>query len=128
MQIVVAACGERPAIQRADADAVYKQILKCQCLIFVGETNQACYQAHAIVVCAGGHRLKLANDLGYGDHFSVLPVVGAYCFTPQTLNGKAYRVRNDRLPVAAIPCGPGAMVSVKTRWGPKALALPVLER
>jgi malate dehydrogenase (quinone) len=51
------------------------------------------------VVCAGGHRLKLAHDLGYGHHFSVLPVDGAYCFTPQMLNGKAYRVRNDRLPV-----------------------------
>ena len=33
---------------------------------FLVETNGTCYQTRALVVCAGGHSLKLAHDLGYG--------------------------------------------------------------
>jgi malate dehydrogenase (quinone) len=96
--------------------------------LFVIETGDASYQARAIVVCAGGHSLKLAHDLGYGHHFSVLPVAGSYYFTPQVLRGKVYTVQNDKLPFAAIHGDPDVMVPGKTRWGPTALVLPVLER
>lgn len=96
--------------------------------LFIVETNKTCYQARAIVVCAGGHSLKLAHDLGYGHHFSVLPVAGSYYFTPQVLKGKVYTVQNDKLPFAAIHGDPDVMVPGKTRWGPTALVLPVLER
>lgn len=95
---------------------------------FVVETEQASYQTRSLVVSAGGHSLKLAHDLGYGYHFSCLPVAGSYYFTPQTLNGKVYTVQNDVLPFAAIHGDPDVLVPGKTRFGPTALLLPVLER
>ena len=102
--------------------------IKKQGDLFVVETGQTCYQARSLVVCAGGHSLKLAHDLGFGHHYSVLPVAGSYYFTPQVLNGKVYTVQNDKLPFAAIHGDPDVMVPGKTRWGPTALVLPVLER
>jgi malate dehydrogenase (quinone) len=96
--------------------------------LFVVETATTSFRARSIVVCAGGHSLRLAHDLGYGHHFSVLPVAGSYYFTPQILHGKVYTVQNDKLPFAAIHGDPDVMVPGKTRWGPTALVLPVLER
>ncbi len=95
---------------------------------FLVETDATCYQARSLVVCAGGHSLKLAHDLGYGLHYSCLPVAGSYYFTPQVLNGKVYTVQNDKLPFAAIHGDPDVLVPGKTRFGPTALILPILER
>lgn len=95
---------------------------------FLVETNGICYQTKSLVVCAGGHSLKLAHDLGYGLHYSCLPVAGSYYFTPQSLNGKVYTVQNDALPFAAIHGDPDVLVPGSTRFGPTALVLPVLER
>jgi malate dehydrogenase (quinone) len=95
---------------------------------FLVETGTTSFQARSIVVCAGGHSLRLAHDLGFGHHYSVLPVAGSYYFTPQMLRGKVYTVQNDRLPFAAIHGDPDVTVPGKTRWGPTALVLPVLER
>ena len=95
---------------------------------FLVETNGTCYQTRALVVCAGGHSLKLAHDLGYGLHYSCLPVAGSYYFTPQLLNGKVYTVQNDALPFAAIHGDPDVLVPGATRFGPTALILPILER
>ncbi|MDQ1362561.1 MAG: hypothetical protein QG652_421 [Pseudomonadota bacterium] len=95
---------------------------------FLIETEGTCYQASALVVCAGGHSLKLAHDLGYGLHYSCLPVAGSYYFTPQLLNGKVYTVQNDALPFAAIHGDPDVLVPGATRFGPTALILPILER
>jgi len=102
--------------------------IKKQNDLFVIETDKNCFRAKTIVVCAGGHSLKLAHDLGYGHHYSVLPVAGSYYFSPQVLKGKVYTVQNDALPFAAIHGDPDVMVPGKTRWGPTALVLPVLER
>ncbi|MCW8854954.1 MAG: FAD-dependent oxidoreductase [Gammaproteobacteria bacterium] len=95
---------------------------------FLVETGGTCYQTRALVVCAGGHSLKLAHDLGYGLHYSCLPVAGSYYFTPQLLNGKVYTVQNDALPFAAIHGDPDVLVPGATRFGPTALILPILER
>ena len=95
---------------------------------FLVETNGICYQTKSLVVCAGGHSLKLAHDLGFGLHYSCLPVAGSYYFTPQCLNGKVYTVQNDALPFAAIHGDPDVLVPGSTRFGPTALVLPVLER
>lgn len=95
---------------------------------FLVETDATCYQTRSLVVCAGGHSLKLAHDLGYGLHYSCLPVAGSYYFTPQILNGKVYTVQNDKLPFAAIHGDPDVLVPGKTRFGPTALILPILER
>jgi malate dehydrogenase (quinone) len=95
---------------------------------FLVETDGTCYQTRSLVVCSGGHSLKLAHDLGYGRHYSCLPVAGSYYFTPQILNGKVYTVQNDKLPFAAIHGDPDVLVPGKTRFGPTALILPILER
>jgi len=95
---------------------------------FEVETGTTCFTARALVVCAGGHSLKLAHDLGLGTRFSCLPVAGSYYFTPDVLRGKVYTVQNDKLPFAAIHGDPDVLVPGKTRFGPTALILPVLER
>ena len=92
------------------------------------ETDSTGFNAKTVVVCAGGHSLKLAQDMGYGLHYSCLPVAGSYYFTPQILNGKVYTVQNDALPFAAIHGDPDVLVPGKTRFGPTALILPILER
>jgi len=95
---------------------------------FYIETEEHVYTAKSLVVCAGGHSLKLAHDLGYGWHYSCLPVAGSYYFTPQVLNGKVYTLQNDALPFAAIHGDPDVLVPGATRFGPTALILPILER
>jgi len=95
---------------------------------FIVETDGVCYRTRSLVVCAGGHSLKLAHDLGYGHHYSVLPIAGSYYFTPHVLNGKVYTVQNDALPFAAIHGDPDVLVPGATRFGPTALVLPILER
>ncbi len=95
---------------------------------FIVETQGICYRTRSLVVCAGGHSLKLAHDMGYGHHYSVLPIAGSYYFTPHVLNGKVYTVQNDALPFAAIHGDPDVLVPGATRFGPTALALPILER
>jgi len=118
-------------IKDKDIEVNYNQKvlhIKKQNDLFVIETDKNCFRAKTIVVCAGGHSLKLAHDLGYGHHYSVLPVAGSYYFSPQVLKGKVYTVQNDALPFAAIHGDPDVMVPGKTRWGPTALVLPVLER
>ncbi len=95
---------------------------------FIVETDGVCYRTKSLVVCAGGHSLKLAHDMGYGHHYSVLPIAGSYYFTPHVLNGKVYTVQNDALPFAAIHGDPDVLVPGLTRFGPTALVLPILER
>lgn len=95
---------------------------------YLVETGNTCFRTRAVVACAGGHSLKLAHDLGLGTHFSCLPVAGSYYFTPDVLQGKVYTVQNDKLPFAAIHGDPDVLVPGKTRFGPTALILPVLER
>lgn len=112
-------------------DVHYNQLvthIKIEDNRFLVETDGICYQTRALVVCAGGHSLKLAHDLGYGLHYSCLPVAGSYYFTPHLLNGKVYTVQNDVLPFAAIHGDPDVLVPGGTRFGPTALILPILER
>ena len=89
-----------------------------------GET----FLARSVVVCAGAHSLLFAQRMGHGLEFSCLPVAGSFYFTPKVLNGKVYTVQNDVLPFAAIHGDPDVLVQDKTRFGPTALMLPMLER
>ncbi len=84
--------------------------------------------ARNVVVSAGGHSLLFAQAMGYGEEYACLPVAGSFYFTPRLLNGKVYTVQNDKLPFAAIHGDPDILVSGKTRFGPTALLLPMLER
>jgi malate dehydrogenase (quinone) len=66
--------------------------------------------------------------MGYGREYACLPVAGSFYYAPQLLNGKVYTVQNDKLPFAAIHGDPDILVPGKTRLGPTALLLPLLER
>lgn len=92
------------------------------------KTNQGEHHARFVVVSAGGHSLLFAQQMGYGKHFSCLPMAGSFYYTPEVLNGKVYTVQNDKLPFAAIHGDPDVVCPGKTRFGPTALALPLLER
>lgn len=91
-------------------------------------TDNNVIKAKTVIVSAGGHSLLLAQQMGYGLEFSCLPVAGSFYFTPPLLNGKVYTVQNDKLPFAAVHGDPDVLVEGKTRFGPTALLLPMLER
>ncbi len=84
--------------------------------------------ARFVVVSAGGHSLLYAQAMGYGKEYACLPMAGSFYFTPKALNGKVYTLQNENLPFAAIHGDPDILVDGKTRFGPTALALPMLER
>ena len=85
-------------------------------------------RARHVVVNAGAHSLLMAQQLGFGLQYSCLPVAGSFYFTPDLLRGKVYTVQNDKLPFAAIHGDPDVRATGKTRFGPTALLLPLLER
>lgn len=96
--------------------------------LFHINTQDRSIKAKAVVVSAGGHSLLLAQQMGHGLEFSCLPVAGSFYFTPKVLNGKVYTVQNDKLPFAAVHGDPDVLIEGKTRFGPTALLLPLLER
>lgn len=91
-------------------------------------TEQGGFFGKSVVVSAGGHSLLFAQRMGYGLEFSVLPVAGSFYYAPKILNGKVYTLQNDKLPFAAIHGDPDVLERDKTRFGPTALILPMLER
>lgn len=91
-------------------------------------TAETSITARFVVVSAGGHSLLFAHRMGIGLEYSCLPIAGNFYFTPQVLNGKVYTVQNDKLPFAAIHGDPDIGLPGKTRFGPTALPLPLLER
>lgn len=91
-------------------------------------TTEATLTARFVVVSASGYSLLFAHRMGIGLEYSCLPVAGNFYYTPQILNGKVYTVQNDKLPFAAIHGDPDVTASGKTRFGPTALPLPLLER
>jgi len=96
--------------------------------LYVLSTNRGLLQARAVVVCAGGHSLLMAQAMGLGLNYSCLPVAGSFYFAPEALNGKVYTVQNPNLPFAAVHGDHDVKERGKTRFGPTALMLPMLER
>jgi malate dehydrogenase (quinone) len=91
--------------------------------------NGTVYTADFVVVNAGAHSLFLAHKMGYGKHMGSLSMAGTFYITNgEFLNGKVYMVQNDKLPFAALHGDPDILENGKTRFGPTALALLVLER
>ena len=91
--------------------------------------NGTVYTADFVVVNAGAHSLFLAHKMGYGKHMGSLSMAGSFYITNgEFLNGKVYMVQNDKLPFAALHGDPDILCDGKTRFGPTALALLVLER
>jgi len=98
-------------------------------LFKVSTTNGTVYTADFVVVNAGAHSLYLAHKMGYGKHMGSLSVAGSFYITNETyLNGKVYMVQNDKLPFAALHGDPDILCDGKTRFGPTALVLLILER
>ena len=82
-----------------------------------------------VVVNAGAHSLYLAHKMGYGQHMGSLSMAGSFYITSgKFLNGKVYMVQNNKLPFAALHGDPDILCDGRTRFGPTALALLVLER
>lgn len=92
------------------------------------KTSKGELKAKFVVVSAGGHSLLFAHRMGYCLQYSCLPMAGSFYYTPTMLNGKVYTVQNEKLPFAAIHGDPDVLVPGKTRFGPTALVLPMLER
>jgi len=95
---------------------------------YLVKTQNAELHAKFVVVSAGGHSLLFAHRMGYCLEYSCLPMAGSFYYTPSMLNGKVYTVQNEKLPFAAIHGDPDVLVPDKTRFGPTALVLPMLER
>jgi malate dehydrogenase (quinone) len=93
-----------------------------------GDSESCELVARHVVVNAGAHSLLMAQQMGFGLEYSCLPVAGSFYFTPDLLKGKVYTVQNDKLPFAAIHGDPDVRAPGKTRFGPTALLLPLLER
>ena len=91
-------------------------------------TNKGKLSARFVVVSAGGHSLLFAQRMGYGKEYACLPVAGSFYYAPDVLRGKVYTMQNEKLPFAAIHGDPDLLVRGKTRFGPTALVLPLLER
>ena len=96
--------------------------------LFKITTSRDVYQARFVVVSAGGHSLLFAHKMGYGHNYSCLPVAGSFYYVPALLNGKVYTMQRDKLPFAAIHGDPDVLMENKTRLGPTALVVPLLER
>lgn len=84
--------------------------------------------ARAVVVAAGSHSLLIAQGMGYGTDYAVLPVAGSFYVTENVLNNKVYMMQLKKLPFAAIHGDPEVHHQHITRFGPTAKVLPVLER
>ncbi|MCW9025001.1 MAG: FAD-dependent oxidoreductase [Gammaproteobacteria bacterium] len=91
-------------------------------------TDKGTFNARFVVVCAGGHSLLFAHRMGYGLEYSCLPMAGSFYYVPKLLNGKVYTMQNDKLPFAALHGDPDILIEDKTRIGPTALVVPMLER
>ncbi|KAA6186656.1 FAD-dependent oxidoreductase [Thiohalocapsa marina] len=96
--------------------------------LYLLDTSRGPMQARSVVVCAGGHSLLMAQQMGFGLEYSCLPVAGSFYFAPEALNGKVYTVQNPNLPFAAVHGDHDIKERGKTRFGPTALMLPMLER
>lgn len=88
-----------------------------------GETVSARY----VVVATGAYSLTLAQRMGCGKKFTIIPVAGNFYKAPNKLNGKVYTVQHESLPFAAIHGDPEVSDPNLMRFGPIAKAMPILE-
>ncbi len=95
---------------------------------FLLSTNKATYTTRTVVFAAGTYSLYFAKMLGYGKNLSTLSVGGSFYYTPHVLNGKVYRVEKGSVPFAAVHGDPDLNFPERTRFGPTATVLPLLEK
>ncbi len=85
-------------------------------------------KSKVVIVTCGAHSLLFAKSLGYGKDLALFCIAGSFYFVPESLNGKVYTIQNDKLPFAAIHGDPDVHEKGKTRFGPTAKAVFMLER
>ena len=90
--------------------------------------NGRTISAKTVAVTSGAHSLLFAKSLGYGDRYALLSAAGSFYIAPSLLKGKVYMVQMKKLPFAAIHGDPEVHDASKTRFGPTAKVLPMLER
>jgi malate dehydrogenase (quinone) len=95
---------------------------------YVLKTNRGLLQARVVAVCTGGHALLMAQEMGIGLNYSCVPIGGSFYFAPEALNGKVYTVQNPAVPFSAVHGDHDIKERGKTRFGPTAVMLPMLER
>ncbi|MFC3958043.1 FAD-dependent oxidoreductase [Halovivax cerinus] len=96
---------------------------------FVIDTDDGHFEADATVVAAGSHSLQIAQEMGYGEHLSLLPVAGSFFVADEgLLNGKVYTLQMKKLPFAAVHGDAEVHDGDLTRFGPTAKVVPELER
>lgn len=94
---------------------------------YILTTDKGVVQAEVVIFDTDAYSLGFAKSLGYGQEYSLIPIAGTFYFTRQILNGKVYTMQEPKLPFAAVHGDPDVNVPDKTRWGPTARFLPVLE-
>jgi L-2-hydroxyglutarate oxidase LhgO len=92
------------------------------------DTSRGKISAKVVVYATGAHSLTFAKELGYGDDLIILPVAGSFFHTPSVLNGKVYTLQLAKLPFAAAHGDPDLCRDDRSRFGPTAKVLPMLER
>lgn len=128
-ELAKAAEAEESTITDIFYNAEVEEIEKVNDKYKVTTTSGTVFTADFVVVNAGAHSLYLAHKMGYGKDMGSLSMAGSFYITNDTyLNGKVYMVQNDKLPFAALHGDPDILCDGKTRFGPTALALLVLER
>jgi len=95
---------------------------------FVLETTAGTFESDVAVVAAGSHSLQIAQEMGYGESKSLLPVAGSFFEADDLLNGKVYTLQMKKLPFAAVHGDASVHDDGKTRFGPTAKVVPALER
>lgn len=94
---------------------------------FVVTADGAELACDAVVVAAGAHSLRMAQAMGFGQDFTLLPVAGDFFTAPNMLRGKVYAVQEKKLPFAAVHGDPDVTDPSRMRFGPIARAVPLLE-
>ncbi|MWV65319.1 FAD-dependent oxidoreductase [Halorubrum sp. JWXQ-INN 858] len=92
------------------------------------ETDDGDFAAEAVAVAAGSHSLQFAQEMGYGEDKSLLPVAGSFFLADDLLNGKVYTLQMKKLPFAAVHGDADVHDGSVTRFGPTAKVVPTLER
>ena len=97
-------------------------------LYYITTKSGKTFTTRALVVNADSYSLLLAQQLGYGKEFSLIPIAGNFYFSRPMVKSKIYTVQDPKLPFAAVHGDPDiADDERRTRWGPTARFHPVLE-
>lgn len=96
--------------------------------IFTLQTTKGEMRSRFLLVAAGAYSLKFAQELGYGEEFTIFPVAGSFVVSPYVLYGKVYPMAEGGNPWAVIHGDPDILDPKITRWGPTTKPIPMMER